>query len=93
MCIRDSLKINSAKVVGKNVVLTIENVGGFAIPFNVNLTDTTGKIHSQHFTPAVWKDKQSTIKITIPASGTVRSVQLDGGVFMDYTPKDNWVNL
>ncbi len=87
------LKINSAKVIGKNVVLTIENVGGFAIPFNVNLTDTTGKIRSQHFTPAVWKDKQSTIKITIPASGTVRSVQLDGGVFMDYTPKDNWVNL
>lgn len=87
------LKISTAKMVGKNMILTLENVGGFAIPFTVNLIDATGKIQSQHFTPAVWKDQQNTIKIIIPASGTVRSVQLDGGVFMDYTPKDNWVNL
>ena len=83
------LKINSAKISGKNLDLNIENTGGFAISFDLIITDLKGNTSTKHFTPGVWKKNQKNFNIKIPTSGNLKSVKLDGGVFMDYTPKDN----
>lgn len=86
------LKINSAKISGKNVNLNIENTGGFAIPFDVEITFTDGTVSTKHFTPAVWKDAM-TFQTKIPASKKVKSVKLNGGIYLDYTPLDNVFNF
>ena len=84
------LKLNSAKISKTNLNLQIENVGGFAVPFNIEITYLDGTLSSKHFTPIVWK-KSATYKTQIPVSKKVRSVKIDGGIYLDYTPKDNTI--
>eukprot|EP01012_Entosiphon_sulcatum_P015380 TRINITY_DN20351_c0_g1_i1.p1 TRINITY_DN20351_c0_g1~~TRINITY_DN20351_c0_g1_i1.p1 ORF type:complete len:167 (-),score=21.20 TRINITY_DN20351_c0_g1_i1:828-1259(-) len=73
---------------GKSTV-TIKNVGGFAIPFNLVLTYTDGKTETIHQTPAVWKTNQKELNVTVNTTKKVKSVTLDNGIFVDATPKDN----
>lgn len=86
------LKLTSAKVSGKNLNLRIDNVGGFAIPFDVEISYTDGTISKEHFTPEVWK-KDAAYQTQIPVSKKVRSVKLDGGIYLDYTPNDNVISF
>lgn len=82
------LKIASAKISGKKAKFSVKNVGGFAIPFDVEITYEDGTILKKHFTPEVWKN-YSTFRATIPVKQKVSSVKIDGGIFMDFTPEDN----
>ena len=83
------LKINTAKVSGKNLNLTIENVGGFAIPFDLEIIYQDGKVSKKHFSPEIWKNT-NTYQTAIEVGQNVKSVKIDGGIFMDYTPNDNF---
>jgi hypothetical protein len=85
------LKLSSAKMNGLN--LNIENLGGFAIPFDVITEYSDGTRSTKHFTPEVWKANEKDFKANISASKKVKSVSIDNGIFMDYTPKDNSLNL
>lgn len=87
------LKISSASEQNKKIVLTVENVGGFAVPFDVILSYEDGSIEKVHFTPAVWEKNQKTTNLNIPIKKKIKSINLDGGLFMDYTPDDNLKNL
>jgi hypothetical protein len=69
--------------------LTIENVGGFDAPFDVIVTYTDGSTKTWHQTPEVWSSGKRTIEVKVPTTQAVKSVKLDGGIFMDATPKDN----
>lgn len=71
--------------------VTITNVGGFAIPFDVVVTYTDGTTNQQHFTPAVWKANQqlAALKVKTVAKKAVKSVSIDNGIFVDATPADN----
>lgn len=79
-------KVSSAN--GKSTV-SIKNEGGFAIPFDVLVTYADGSTQSLHQTPAVWKANQQATEISFSNSKKITSVSLDGGIFMDATPKDN----
>ncbi len=87
------LKIKAAQTKSNKTTVTIDNVGGFAIPFDVVLTSKDGKEQRQHFTPAVWQKNEKAITVTVNDTVTPVSVQLDGGIFMDATPSDNMINL
>ncbi|HVX26601.1 MAG TPA: M1 family metallopeptidase [Parafilimonas sp.] len=87
------LKIDKAQSKNNKTIITIDNVGGFAIPFDVVLTTKDGKEQTQHFSPAVWKSNQKQTTITIDNKAGVTSVKLDGGIFMDATPADNVYSL
>jgi hypothetical protein len=87
------LKIKSVQSNKNKTIVTIENVGGFAIPFDVVLTTKDGKDKRQHFTPSVWSKNEKTITLTVDNNGAANSVKLDGGIFMDATPDDNVFKL
>ncbi len=87
------LKINSVSQEKNQMVLTVENAGGFAIPFDVVLTYEDGTTEKGHFTPAVWEKDQKSTSLNIPVKKKIKSVSLDGGIFMDYTPDDNLKSL
>ncbi|MGE9314657.1 M1 family metallopeptidase [Niabella sp. CJ426] len=70
----------------------VENVGGFAIPFNVKMVWTDGSERSTHYSPVVWKGTQS-INIKTATNKKIKSIVIDGGVFMDTTPDDNHLLL
>jgi hypothetical protein len=67
--------------------VTVNNVGGFAAPFDMQLEYTDGTKETLHQTAAVWRSNQQQAVITVPKA--VKSVKLDGGIFMDANEKDN----
>lgn len=83
------LKIITAKKSGKKVTVIIENEGGFVIPFDVVILNEDGTITKTHFSPLVWEKNQKQIKIKLVATKKIKSITLDGGIFMDYSPEDN----
>jgi hypothetical protein len=69
--------------------ITIDNIGGFAAPFDIviNYEDkTTEKLHQ---TPEVWSKNQKETLINIAAKKKIDSVILDGGIFMDADATNN----
>lgn len=81
----------SVKSVAKNTV-SVENVGGFAIPFDVNVVYTDGLKESLHQTPAIWESNQKLAVITLNGKKQVKQITVDGGIFMDFTPANNtWI--
>ncbi|OMQ11910.1 M1 family metallopeptidase [[Flexibacter] sp. ATCC 35103] len=78
----------SVKSVTKNVV-SVENVGGFAIPFDVVVTYSDKTKEIIHQTPAVWQTNQKLVSIAIKNNKRIELITIDGGIFMDATPENN----
>ncbi|WP_233168724.1 M1 family metallopeptidase [Hymenobacter sp. BT523] len=67
--------------------LTVQNIGGFAVPFDVNVEYTDGTKATLHQSPAVWQANQRQATIALPKAP--KTVALQGGIFMDANEKDN----
>ncbi|OJX29362.1 MAG: aminopeptidase [Chryseobacterium sp. 36-9] len=83
------LKISFFSQKENQTILTVDNVGGFAIPFDVVLNYEDNSLEKVHFTPAVWEKNQKSVNLRIPTKRKIKSIGLNGGIFMDYTPDDN----
>jgi len=83
------IKIENVKKQAGFYNLTVTNVGGFAIPFDVKISFTDGTTSSMHETPSIWQKNEKEQIIKIGSSKNITSIQLDGGIFMDFTPQDN----
>ncbi|MFA6084109.1 M1 family metallopeptidase [Mucilaginibacter sp.] len=85
----------SKAVKGKDgYTLTVSNIGGFAIPFDVVLTFADGTTKTIHQTPAVWEANQKQTYVTFKAviGKSLKSVTLENGIFVDANKADNtWV--
>jgi hypothetical protein len=87
------LKLSKVSQKNKTVTLEVENIGGFAIPFDVVLTYLDGKKEKIHFTPQVWESNQAVTTLKLKAKAKVKEVVLDNDIFMDYNSDDNRVTL
>jgi len=86
------LAVSNVQKDGKGYALAITNVGGFAVPFDVVATYDDGTTERFHQTPKVWEHDQKTTTVTVKTGKAVKSLALDGGIFMDANEKDNtWV--
>ncbi|MDB5155908.1 MAG: aminopeptidase [Mucilaginibacter sp.] len=86
------LGLQEVKPVAGGYKLSINNVGGFAVPFDAIITYTDGTTSSTHATPAVWEKNEIYISIIVKANKTAKSITLDGGIFMDADVSNNkWV--
>jgi aminopeptidase N len=83
------LDLAGADKTAKGYALHIKNIGGFAVPFDVVATYDDGSNESFHQTPIVWKPNQKETTVNIKTAKTVKSLKLDGGIFMDANEKDN----
>jgi hypothetical protein len=78
---------------GSENTVFIKNEGGFAIPFDLNIVYVDGTKATLHQTPGVWATNQKMATVALKGTKTIKSVTLDGGIFMDATPADNsWSN-
>jgi len=71
--------------------VSIRNIGGFAIPFDLVVKYADGSTDRIHQTPAIWSAGQSTVVVTLPtASGKkLASIQIDNGIFVDADASNN----
>jgi hypothetical protein len=83
------LALEKADKTAKGYTLSIHNVGGFVVPFDVVVTYNDSTTESFHQTPIVWQDNQKEISVNIKTGKPVASITLDGGIFMDANEKDN----
>jgi hypothetical protein len=73
----------------KGYTLSIQNIGGFVVPFDIVVTYTDGSTQSLHQTPAIWeKDQQHTV-VHVNTTKTIKTAKLDGGIFMDADMSNN----
>jgi len=86
------LGINKVTKTANGYQVAINNVGGFAAPFDVIVNYADGTTATIHQTPAIWEADQKKTLISIKTAKPLASVKLDGGIFMDANEKDNvWV--
>ncbi|RZJ87953.1 MAG: M1 family peptidase [Chryseobacterium sp.] len=83
------LAIGKTEISSGKATFVIKNVGGFAIPFDILVTDMEGKTETIHKTPAVWKVNQKEFTMTITTNRKIKSIALDNGIYVDATPNDN----
>lgn len=77
---------------GKNkngYTVSVKNIGGFAVPFDVVAVFEDGSQQAFHQTPKVWEKNQQTANILIPTNKKIARIKLDGGIFMDANENDN----
>ena len=82
-----ALKVTAGGKTGYNLV--VDNIGGYAVPFDVVLTFADGSTKTFHQTPAVWKKNQKQAIIHIDTGTPPSAITLDGGIFMDADPSNN----
>lgn len=83
------LAIEAVKKTSTGYTVSLKNIGGFAAPADLVITYADGSTEKKHFTPAVWEKDQKQTSISIPTKKQIKSVKLDGGIFMDANGKDN----
>lgn len=83
------LKISRVAQSGQTYTIDIDNIGGFAIPFDVIATFTDGSSQKWHETPAIWEKDPAQSGLKITSAKKIKTIQLDGGLFMDATQEDN----
>ncbi|WP_217452244.1 M1 family aminopeptidase [Mucilaginibacter humi] len=83
------LKLLSVDKAGSGYKVAIQNVGGFASPFDLVLTYSDGTTETVHQTPAVWQKDQKQVIINLKNNKTITAVQVDGGIFVDANQTDN----
>jgi hypothetical protein len=69
--------------------VAVQNVGGMAAPFDLDVRFADGTTAVIHQTPAVWQANQKQATVAVPTAKTLQSVQVNGGIFEDRTPADN----
>jgi hypothetical protein len=83
------LGIEKVTVKGNDYTVAVKNTGGFAVPFDVKVVYSDGKEQVTHITPAIWKSGQKQVDVEVRANQVVKSIVIDGGIFMDAKPVDN----
>jgi hypothetical protein len=83
------LAVSNVAIKGSGYTVAVKNIGGFAVPFDLNVTYSDGTKQAIHQTPAIWKSNQKTASVQFTAKKAVASIVIDGGIYMDATPADN----
>ena len=83
------LAINTVTKKPTGYSITIKNIGGMASPFDIVVSYADGTSKKYHQTSMAWQANQKQITITIPEKKPVKSILLDGGIYMDANEKDN----
>lgn len=83
------LKVDTVQKLPDGYSISIENTGGFAIPFDIKITYADGTMAVLHQTPEVWHSNARKQIFKLSTSKPIQSVDADGGIFVDYTPGNN----
>ncbi|RCH56386.1 M1 family peptidase [Mucilaginibacter hurinus] len=83
------LSVENGTKTNNGYTINVQNLGGFAIPFDVKVTFTDGTTQTLHQTPAVWQANQKKVSVTVPTAKNIKTVIIDGGIFLDADTSNN----
>jgi hypothetical protein len=77
------LALTKADKTAQGTVVTIQNVGGFAVPVDLKVSYADGSSETLHRSPDLWRTNQQQASLTIPAGKVVQNVAFDHGLYLD----------
>ncbi len=83
------LAVQSVTPTGAGTDVKIRNIGGFDAPVDLVVKYDDGTTETLHQTPAIWKIDQKEATVSIASKKKVKSLALDGGIFVDANEADN----
>ncbi|MDR3712266.1 MAG: M1 family metallopeptidase [Puia sp.] len=85
------LAIEKATRTPGGYTVSVQNIGGMAAPFDLEVQYADGSMESFHQSPWVWSKGSKKVSIPVKTAGgkRVRSIELKNGIFMDANPADN----
>jgi len=83
------LTLKSVTRSGSGYQVSIDNTGGFAVPFDMIIRYADGSMDSIHQSPAVWQQDQAHTSINLKTRKKIIALSLDMGIFMDANETDN----
>jgi Peptidase family M1 domain len=84
------LAIQKVTTAATGSTIAIKNIGGFPAPVNIILNYTDGSSDTKHITPVVWEKDQKQALIKITTKKKIKSIELNGGIFMDADMTNNF---
>ena len=87
------LEIKFQSKINTVYTFAINNIGGFAIPFDMKVTYEDGTSETLHKTPEIWQLNEKQVIMTLKTPKKIKEVTIDGGIFMDADESDNkWIS-
>ena len=83
------IAIENLKPAAGGYSLTIQNIGGFAVPTNLMVEYTDGSKEKIHQTAGIWEKNQKLATVTINTKKKIQYLKLDNGKFMDADVTNN----
>ncbi len=83
------LAIKDVKQSAAGITVNIDNIGGMPAPFDLMATYSDGTNAHFHQTPATWQADPKKVSITIKTKKSVKSISLEGGIWMDADETNN----
>jgi hypothetical protein len=83
------IALESVTPTTNGFALTIKNIGGYAVPTDVNVEYEDGTKETIHQTAAMWEKNQQTATVNITTTKKIAFVKLDGDIWVDANDKDN----
>ena len=76
---------------GESYSVSIDNIGGFAIPFDLVLIYDDGTQERQHHSAGVWETNQTHLQLpfTTAHGKKLKTILLDNGIYVDANAADN----
>jgi hypothetical protein len=83
------LAVRSVTKRGAGYSIVIDNIGGMPAPVDLRLHFGDGSDETVHRTPAIWQANQKSATVMIRSTKMIRSLDLDGGIWMDADTTNN----
>ena len=83
------IALGDVQTVDGGYAIQVQNVGGAAVPFDVKVIYADDTEESFRQGPGVWQDSPAETTVTITTDKELKSVTLDGGIFVDGNTADN----
>ena len=83
------LGIASVSRAGAGYRVVLDNIGGMAAPVDLTLAYADGSTLTVHQTPGIWQADQRRATVVVPGGKALRSVALDGGIWVDADTTNN----
>ncbi|MEP7037214.1 MAG: M1 family metallopeptidase [Acidobacteriota bacterium] len=83
------LAVQNVSPSSDGYTLVIKNIGGFDAPVDVVVGYDDGTTEILHQTPEIWFKNQKEATLNIKTAKKIKSLNLDGGIFMDADETNN----
>jgi hypothetical protein len=86
------MAIQNVEKSGNGFKITLQNIGGYAAPVDVQMNYTDGTHEKFHQTAEIWRVNPKLAVVNIAGKKKILSVELNGGIFVDADEtNNNWM--